>query len=73
MRSALWRHGAPAAVGEASLRVRVSAGQVDGGTVRGVVAPQPPPSADVRVTVGDAKNAAITGVDLGDPRTATNA
>jgi hypothetical protein len=54
---------------EAALRVRVSAIQVDGGTVRGIAAPQPPASADVRVTVGDSKNATITGVDLGEPRT----
>jgi hypothetical protein len=59
--------------GEAAMRVRVSAEHLDGGTVRGIVAPQPPASADVEVTVGDAKNATITSVDLGDPRTCADA
>jgi hypothetical protein len=60
-------------VREAAMRVRVSAKQVDGGTVRGIVAPQPPTSADVQVTVGDAKNATIAGIDLSYPRTGTDA
>lgn len=60
-------------MGEAVVRVRVCAVQVDGGMVNGIVPPQPPASADVRVTVGDAKNATITGAGLGDPRTGTDA
>ena len=60
-------------VREPAVRVRVRAVQVDGGTVSGIVAPQPPASADVQVTVGDAKNATITGVDLGNPRTGPDA
>jgi hypothetical protein len=40
---------------------------------RGRIASQPPATADVQVTVGDAKTATITGVDLDDPRTGTGA
>lgn len=62
------------AVAEAALRVRVSAGQVNGGTVTGLVAAQPPASADVEVTVGDVKNnASVTGADIGNSGTRVDA
>ena len=39
----------------------------------GIVAAQPQAGADVQVTIGDAKNATITGVEFSEPRTGTDA
>lgn len=61
------------AVGGAVVRVRVLAVQVNGGTVSGIVAPQPPASAGLRVTVGEGNDATITCADAGSPRTGTDA
>jgi len=50
-----------------AIQVRMSARQVSGGSIRGIVAPAVPSGADVDIAVGAAEDATIIGIDSSEP------